>query len=168
MYIVYLSESIAWWGLVSATLSARGYSPWGRRAGPEGWNPMPRLTHIALPVRNLGESVDFYRRYCRLGIVKDRRGEGQATVWLGKGPQSGAVMLVLQQVAEIHPHQLVFQLESEEEMHRVASLAHAEKAVSVYPLPVFSGEGIGSFIVVRDPSGHELEFIHGIPLRGLG
>ena len=42
----------------------------------------PSFTHCALHVRDLEKSIDFYRSYCGLEIVK-QHGEGDArVVWL--------------------------------------------------------------------------------------
>ena len=55
----------------------------------------PAFTHCALHVRDLDTSIDFYRSYCGLEVVK-RHGEGDGRVaWLASPGEEGNFVLVL-------------------------------------------------------------------------
>jgi catechol 2,3-dioxygenase-like lactoylglutathione lyase family enzyme len=53
------------------------------------------FTHCALHVRDLDESITFYRSYCGLDVVRERgQGEGR-TVWLASPGAETIFVLVL-------------------------------------------------------------------------
>ena len=55
----------------------------------------PAFTHCALHVRDLDTSIDFYRSYCGLEVVK-RHSEGDGRVaWLASPGEEGNFVLVL-------------------------------------------------------------------------
>jgi len=130
---------------------------------------MIRWTHFTLPVSDLGASVRFFTEECGLSVVRDRREEGGATVWLGPQPAPGDdpefVLVAYQgEVREPLDH-FGFQCDS-----RDAVTAIAERACVAGTLiegPTDYGGSVGYFVVVREPSGHLVEFTHGQPLRGL-
>jgi lactoylglutathione lyase len=55
----------------------------------------PSFTHCGLHVRDIDESIAFYRAYCGLEIVK-QHGEGQSCVaWLASPGEAENFVLVL-------------------------------------------------------------------------
>ncbi|MBG6080607.1 VOC family protein [Rubrivivax gelatinosus] len=129
-----------------------------------------RWTHITLPVGDLDATVAFFTGTCGLSLVRDRRLEGGSTVWLGPAPRPGqdpdfVVVLLRAEVREPLDH-FGFQCEHREEVTAIAERAKAEGRLVEGPLDY--GGSVGYFAVVREPSGHLVEFTHGQPLRGLG
>jgi lactoylglutathione lyase len=128
-------------------------------------------THVALSVSDLERSVGFYREVCGLAVVRDRRLEGGRTVWLGY-PSAGddedpSFVLVLDPAAT-RPStvdHLGFECSTRELVDEKARLG-AELGILVGP-PKDSGGSVGYWVMLRDPDGHQVEFAHGQPLRGL-
>src|SRR5262249_60250205 len=59
----------------------------------------PVLTHLALGVRDLERTIDFYRRHARLHVVHDRHDGDARVVWLSERREEPDFVLVL---FEIH------------------------------------------------------------------
>lgn len=129
-----------------------------------------RWTHFTLPLSDLAASVAFFTETCGLKIVRDRRVEGGNTVWLGPEAQEGhdpQFVLVAFQGPVLEPlDHFGFQCESREQVTAIADAALA--AGSLVEGPTDAGGSVGYFAVVREPSGHLVEFTHGQPLQGLG
>jgi catechol 2,3-dioxygenase-like lactoylglutathione lyase family enzyme len=130
-----------------------------------------RWTHITITVSDFERSLEFYRKYCRLHVVRDRRkeSEGVGTVWLGVEPAAGsdpAFVLVLGkgEVTDRLDH-FGFQCDSRDEVDEVAREAE-RSGILVYP-PQDSGGSVGYWTMIRDPDGHLVEFTFGQPIAGL-
>ncbi len=129
-----------------------------------------RWTHFTLPVSNLAGSIQFFTETCGLSVVRDRRLEGGNTVWLGPAPRIGefpdfVVVIAQREVREPLDH-FGFQCDRREQVTDIANRAR-ENGVLVEGPTDFGGT-VGYFAVVREPSGHLVEFTHGQPIRGLG
>jgi len=128
-----------------------------------------RWTHFTLPVSNLEESIGFFTKVCKLSVVRDRRAEGGKTLWLGPKPRNGELPEFVLVVAEgdvVEPlDHFGFQCDSIEELNAIADQAKSEG--SLVEGPIFAGGSIGHYVVVREPSGHLVEFTFGQPLKGL-
>ena len=129
-----------------------------------------RWTHFTLPLSDLTASVAFFTETCGLKIVRDRRLEGGNTVWLGPKPEEGhdpEFVLVAFQGSVVEPlDHFGFQCESREQVTAIADAARL--AGSLVAGPTDEGGSVGYFAMVREPSGHLVEFTHGQPLQGLG
>lgn len=128
-----------------------------------------RWTHFTLPVADLTASVRFFTEECGLSVVRDRRAEGGTTVWLGPQAADGLdpefVLVAFQgEVKEPLDH-FGFQCETREEVTAIADRARANGTLVEGPTDY--GGSVGYFVVVREPSGHLVEFTFGQPLRGL-
>ena len=128
-----------------------------------------RWTHVTLPLCDLNGSVRFFTEVCGLSVVRDRRDEGGTTVWLGPKPEAGedpTFVLVAHEgdVTEPLDH-FGFQCDSREEVSTIA--ARANDHGSLVEGPTDAGGSVGFFAVVREPSGHLVEFTYGQPLHGL-
>jgi lactoylglutathione lyase len=128
-----------------------------------------RWTHFTLPVSDLAGSIGFFTEVCGLSVVRDRRAEGGKTVWLGPRAPSGAdpdFVLVLHEdmVREPLDH-FGFQCDSRQEVTELA--ARASKTGALVSGPIDAGGSVGYYAMVREPSGHLVEFTFGQPLRGL-
>jgi lactoylglutathione lyase len=130
---------------------------------------MVRWTHLTLPVGDLESSVRFFVEECGLNLVRDRRTEGGSTVWLGPRPLPGddpdfVLVLYRAEVKEPLDH-LGFQCDTRDGVTAIADRARARGTLMEGPTD--AGGSVGYFVVVREPSGHLVEFTHGQPLRGL-
>lgn len=129
-----------------------------------------RWTHVTIPAGDLDGSIRFFTQVCGLSVVRDRRGEGGSTVWVGPAPAAGqdpdfVIVLMRGEVREPMDH-LGFQCASREAVTAIAERAHADGTLVEGPHD--SGGSVGYWVVVREPSGHHVEFTFGQPLRGLG
>ena len=128
-----------------------------------------RWTHITIPVTDMEGSIRFFTRVCGLSVVRDRRLEGGGTVWVGPAPAPGCdpqfvVVLSAGEVRTPLDH-FGFQCASRDEVSAIANQAAADG--SLVEGPTDYGGSVGYFVVVREPSGHLVEFTHGQPLEGL-
>ena len=128
-----------------------------------------RWTHFTLPVTDLARSVAFFVECCGLAVVRDRRTEGGNTVWVGPAVAPNdepEFVVVLHEGAVKEPlDHFGFQCETREEVAALAAKAKAEGTLVEGPTDF--GGSVGYFAVVREPSGHLVEFTHGQPMRGL-
>ena len=128
-----------------------------------------RWTHITIPVTDIDGSIGFFTGVCGLSIVRDRRLEGGATVWLGPRPETGAdptFVLVIQRGAVREPlDHFGFQCDHRDEVSAIAERARANGRLVKEPSD--HGGSVSYTAVVREPSGHLVEFTHGQPLKGL-
>lgn len=128
-----------------------------------------RWTHFTLPVSDVDGSIDFFTGVCGLSVVRDRRLEGGTTVWLGAQPEidsDPSFVLVIHRgdVREPLDH-FGFQCDSREEVTAIAERARA--GGTLVRGPIDHGGSVSYTAVVREPSGHLVEFTHGQPLKGL-
>jgi catechol 2,3-dioxygenase-like lactoylglutathione lyase family enzyme len=116
------------------------------------------LTHVALPVRDLERSIDFYARYARMQVVHRREG----VVWLSDRTRPFVIVLIAEpQVA--HPLRpdahLGVACESRAEVDRLCALARDERCLQSGPQDY--GPPVGYWAFLADPDGHTLEISHG-------
>ena len=121
------------------------------------------LTHVALPVRSLDASLDFYRRYAALEVVHERvDAAGGRVAWVSDGTRPFVVVLI--EVPEVkHPLLPLAHLGvgcgSREEVDRLAASARAEGRPCYGPAD--HCEPVGYFALISDPDDHTLEVSHG-------
>ena len=122
------------------------------------------LTHIALPVRSLKESVAFYEAYANMHVVHSRPG----VAWVSDRTRPFAIVL-LETSSEIHPllpmAHLGVCVSSRAEVDRLCELAvqsHclAREAEQMEP-------PVGYWALIRDPDGHTLEVSYGQDLASI-
>lgn len=116
------------------------------------------LTHVALPVHDLDESIDFYATYARMQVVHRREG----VVWLSD--KTRPFVIVLMQGGPVsHPllpsAHLGVACESRDEIDRLA--ARAREQGRLIQGPEDYGPPVGYWAFIRDPDGHTLEVSHG-------
>ncbi len=134
----------------------------------------PTLTHLALHVRDLAACIEFYRRYCRLEIVRERdrdagaRGGGKGVVWLAeKGRERDFVFVLISggpgrsQAGNDYSH-LGFALPSRQAVDAIAARAREEGCL-VWP-PKQEPTPVGYYCGLKDPGGNLVEFSFGQPL----
>ncbi|MCX7621561.1 MAG: VOC family protein [Acidimicrobiales bacterium] len=122
------------------------------------------FTHVALTVRDVGRSVDFYERYAAMTVVHERTDPetGQSVVWLSDLTRPFVIVLV--ETDEPSPplsgvNHLGVGVESRNDVDRLAAAAREEGLVVVGPHDY--GEPVGYWAFIIDPDGHTLELSHG-------
>ena len=128
----------------------------------------PRLTHLALHVRDLAASIAFYQEYCGLLICQER-GEGRdQVVWLAEPGREREFIFVFipggperAQAPEDYSH-FGFACGSRDEVDETA--ARAKRAGFLVWPPREEPYPVGYYCGVRDPDGNFIEFSFGQPL----
>jgi len=128
----------------------------------------PVLTHLAMHVRDLEACIAFYREFCGLQVVHERRDRDRRVVWLAEQGREREFILVMvpggpgrNQAPTDYSH-LGFALESRAAVDAIAEKARAagllvwEPRQEPYPVGYYCG--------VRDPDGTMVEFSYGQPL----
>ena len=122
------------------------------------------LTHIALPVSNLEQSIKFYSSYARMQVIHQRIDveTGVAVAWLSDNTRPFVIVLI--QKDSVHPvlsplAHLGIGCESREYMDSLCNKARQEGLLIQEPKD--SGYPIGYWAFLRDPDGHTLELSYG-------
>jgi catechol 2,3-dioxygenase-like lactoylglutathione lyase family enzyme len=128
-----------------------------------------RWTHITASVSDFEPAIEFYRDFCGLVLVRDRRKDGGGTVWLGSPvaeEELPTFVLVLGKgnITSRLDH-LGFQCDTRDEVDSIAERA-ATRGILVHK-PTDSGGAVGYFTMVHDPDGHLIEFTCGQPITGI-
>jgi catechol 2,3-dioxygenase-like lactoylglutathione lyase family enzyme len=133
----------------------------------------PRLTHVALRVRDLERSIEWYERYTPLEVLRRFSDEYGVGVWLADpGDRTCPFVLVLSQfVPELDPFGYApptvlgpyahfgFELTDRGAVDRIAEQAAAD-GILTYPATDMP-DPIGYICFVEDPDGNTIEFSHG-------
>ena len=122
------------------------------------------LTHVALPVSNLNESIAFYTKYARMQVVHHRTvpTTGFDVAWLSD--KTRPFVIVLSERSQVDrpllpPAHLGVACESREEVDRLCEWARGEGRLINGPRD--AGPPIGYLASIRDPDGHTLEVSFG-------
>ena len=130
----------------------------------------PVLTHVALHVRDLQASLEFYSNVCELRCIH-RRGEPTqpgAVAWLAEAGREHELILVLiaggpaRTVCADDFSHLGFALDSRDAVDRIA--ARGEQQGCLAWTPRQEAYPVGYYCGLRDPDGHVVEFSYGQPL----
>jgi catechol 2,3-dioxygenase-like lactoylglutathione lyase family enzyme len=127
------------------------------------------LTHVALFVRDVGRTVDFYRRFVGLHIVHDRVDNGTRVVWLSEKDHDPDFVIVAITLppgeATMPPHLAHFGYAVPSRV-AVDEVAAAGSAAGVLDqAPVDAGPIVGYICLLRDPDGNLVEFSYGQPIN---
>lgn len=122
------------------------------------------LTHVALPVTDVGASVDFYARFAAMRVVHERSdpADGRRVVWLSDGTRPFVIVLIqAEKVASplLPIAHLGVGCASRADVDRLAAQARAEGR----PVwgPTDSPPPVGYWVLIADPDSHTLELSHG-------
>lgn len=121
------------------------------------------FTHIALPVKDIDKSIDFYAKYARMQVVHRRTdSDGSDVVWISDKTRPFVIVLI--RVAEVENVLLPFAhlgvaCESREEVERLCNEARAEGLLNRGPED--AGYPVGYWAFISDPDGHTLEIAYG-------
>ena len=115
------------------------------------------LTHVALPVRDLDLSADFYAKYAQMQVVHSREG----VLWLSDKTRPFVIVLVeSDHVNPLAPFaHLGVGCERRDDVDRLAEMARAEGILTSGPED--AGPPVGYWAFIRDPDGHTLEVSFG-------
>jgi lactoylglutathione lyase len=120
------------------------------------------LSHLALVVRDMDASIDFYERYAGMRVVHDRTDDGVRITWVSDLTRPFALVLAQGPAAEVplgpFAH-LGVGVESVAEVDRRCQLARAEGRLTKGPMD--SGPPIGYWAFLTDPDGNTLELAYG-------
>ncbi|MDB5972331.1 MAG: Glyoxalase/bleomycin resistance protein/dioxygenase [Hydrocarboniphaga sp.] len=120
------------------------------------------FTHIALPVRSLDATIDFYGRYAAMQVVHRRPG----VAWLSD--KTRPFVIVFFEIAdEIRPFaqhaHLGVGVASREALDELCRKAEVEGCLESGPAD--AGWPVGYWSILKDPDGHRLELAYG---QGVG
>jgi catechol 2,3-dioxygenase-like lactoylglutathione lyase family enzyme len=122
------------------------------------------LTHVALPVSNLNESIAFYSKYARMQVVHRRTvpTTGLDVAWMSDKTRPFVIVLSERSKVDhplLPPAHFGVACGSREEVDRLCELARGEGRL--INGPVDSGPPVGYLASIRDPNGHTLEVSFG-------
>lgn len=127
------------------------------------------FTHVALHVRDLADSVTFYREFCGLEIVHERGEPSDPhAVWLAQPGREREFIFVLlpggpgRDQAERDFSHFGFAVDSREAVDAIA--AKAEAAGCLLWAPREEPYPVGYYCGLHDPDGNAVEFSFGQPL----
>lgn len=125
---------------------------------------IPRLTHIALRVKNIESTADFYKKFAGLNIVAQRKENQTRVAWLGNPEVKEDFVIVLLEMPYQPSGQPSYDhfglsLPSREDVDRVAEFARREGVLDFGPKDM--GPVAMYLCLVRDPDGNAIEFSHG-------
>ena len=128
----------------------------------------PRLTHVALRVKDLTRSVAFYRKYAGLQVAHEREDDGTRVVWLAERAEDPSFVFVLIPMAHTEVerpgvHHFGFSLAARAEVDAIAATARADGLLRDGPRD--DGPIVGYFCIVEDPDRNWVEFSFGQPIN---
>lgn len=122
------------------------------------------FTHIALPVRSLSASIEFYAAYANMQVIHRRHG----VAWLSDRTRPFAIVLI-ETSNEIKPllpmAHLGVSFKSMDEVNQLCQRAKAEGCLVEGPKS--SGPPVGYWAFLKDPDGHTLELAFGQEIGAL-
>lgn len=122
------------------------------------------LTHIALPVSNIEQSIEFYETYAQMQVIHRRidATAGVAVAWLSDNTRPFVIVLI--QTQSVQPILSPFAhlgvgCKSREAMDVLCDKARQEGILIEEPKD--SGYPVGYWAFLQDPDGHTLELSYG-------
>ena len=121
------------------------------------------LTHVALSVSKLEESVAFYLSYARMKVVHQRAEGGTRVAWMTNHTRPFVLVLVelpKQRDTPLAPFgHIGIGCESRAEVDRLCDQARAEGRLKSGPSD--DGYPVGYWAFIADPDGNNLEISYG-------
>ena len=128
----------------------------------------PRITHIALHIKELDACIRFYQSYCGMELVHQRVAGNQRIVWMAEpGRETDFIFVMLEggeslSLADDDYRHFGFAVDSEQAVDDIAQRAKIDGCLvwspREEPFPV------GYYCGLRDPNGNYVEFSYGQPL----
>lgn len=128
----------------------------------------PRITHIALHVRDMDACLKFYADYCGMAVAHERAAGAQRICWLSEPGRERDFIFVLMdggadlQLDDKDYRHFGFAVESEAAVDELA--ARADAAGCLVWAPRREPWPVGYYCGLRDPNGNYVEFSYGQPL----
>ncbi|MCK9505076.1 MAG: VOC family protein [Porticoccaceae bacterium] len=125
----------------------------------------PRMTHIALHVDNLEDTIEFYKDFCRMNIVHQREAGTKKIVWMAEpGREQDFIFVIMNQGADLQLAEDDYRHFgfAEDAVDEVARRAE-RKGCLVWP-PRKEPFPVGYYCGLKDPNGNYVEFSYGQPL----
>jgi catechol 2,3-dioxygenase-like lactoylglutathione lyase family enzyme len=122
------------------------------------------LTHVALPVSNLDQSLEFYSKYADMKVVHSRTSENSGTrvAWISDRTRPFVVVLIEMEEVK-YPLRPAAHLgvgcASREEVDRLVAEAQTEGRTTLGPTD--SPYPVGYWALISDPDDHTLEISYG-------
>ncbi|WP_107851889.1 VOC family protein [Oceanimonas marisflavi] len=128
----------------------------------------PRLTHLALHVRDLDACLQFYHDFCGMKETHRRESGPQTIVWLAEpGRERDFVFVLMNGGEDLHLGERDYRHFGFALQSRAAVDALAERAGQAGCLlwpPRDEPFPVGYYCGVKDPNGNQVEFSFGQPL----
>lgn len=127
------------------------------------------LTHVALFVRDVERTIDFYKRFVGLHVVHDRVDDAVRVVWMSEqqhDPEFVIVVISLPPADTGVPPRMAhfgYDLPSRAAVDAIALRAQSERLLMQGPAD--AGPIVGYFCMLQDPDGNLVEFSHGQPIN---
>ncbi|HOJ61358.1 MAG TPA: VOC family protein [bacterium] len=124
----------------------------------------PRLTHVALRVKNIEKSAAFYRKYLGLEVIAQRQEHKTRVAWLGNPRvKEDFVIVLLELPYEASPQpsydHFGLDLPTREAVDEYAAMAEADGLLEFGPETM--GPVANYLCLIRDPDGNGIEFSYG-------
>jgi catechol 2,3-dioxygenase-like lactoylglutathione lyase family enzyme len=127
-----------------------------------------QLTHVALFVRDVERTIEFYSRFAGLHVVHQRVDNDVPVAWLSEQESDPRFVIVAIQMQPADPGfppnmaHFGYDLPSREAVDEMAARATADGVLVQGPLD--AGKIVGYYCMLRDPDGNLVEFSHGQPI----
>lgn len=128
----------------------------------------PRMTHVALHVRDLDACEAFYRDYCAMAVIHRREAGDKTILWMAEPGREKDFIFVLMNrgqdlaLADDDYRHFGFALDSRAAVDELAERARRAGCL-VWP-PRDEPFPVGYYCGLRDPNGNFVEFSYGQPL----
>ena len=128
------------------------------------------FTHIAINTPSFEASISFYRKWCHLTIIADRRiGEFDGSVWLGNEPLNAIPQFVIVLVTDLDSYRvnhLGFQVSDFSDLELI-ELSAIEEGVIHERIRTSQDIWLGSWMSIIDPGNNIVEFTYAQRIKGI-
>ena len=124
------------------------------------------LTHVALPVRDLDASIEFYARYAGFRVVHHRVDDGGGVAWLSDLTRDFVVVLIVGDVTHTLGGWSHLGVACPSRAVVDERCADARAAGVDVDGPHDDGPPVGYWAILPDPDGHHLELAFGQDVGG--
>lgn len=128
----------------------------------------PRMTHVALHVRDIDACVAFYRDFCGMAVIHRREAGQKRIIWMAEpGRETDFIFVLMNKggdltLAEDDYRHFGFALASRAAVDAVAR--RGDGAGCLVWAPRDEPFPVGYYCGLRDPNGNYVEFSYGQPL----
>lgn len=133
------------------------------------FNVAAQVTHMALQVKDMQASIDFYKKWGGMEVIDLKRPDvkEETSVWLACPGQEEQFVIVLLPGGDGSPkaegmRHIGLAVGSEEELREIAD--EADKAGLIHWPYQQHSYPVGTLFSIKDPDGYIVEFSYGQPL----